>query len=316
MVSTLSLGVGAVLPKGAELVKAVGESGFRGFSRTGGKTAHAVFKPVAVTGALVAGWPALAVAGVVFVADMAAHHELRAHQRRVEGLLGRQEEREYRNRIANQISTDEQLSRAISLMLDGRHSQLELLLLLKDASAEFSLAQQFLQAYGGVVEALTDEDGKVDYRRLEQALGGREKDVDYFVRELHLSQAAIALQRKAIVSDAAGRALDDPGNPYLALRRYYEEKVGALGEAEASVNELVERLSKVELKGRWHDAVRARFQGSEKSVSAREKRFRDQIAPPTVKGDTEIQYVVLASGELHQVVDADEDGILQLEREQ
>ena len=38
-----------VLPKGAKLVKAVGTSGLRGFSRTGGKTAHAVLKPVAVT---------------------------------------------------------------------------------------------------------------------------------------------------------------------------------------------------------------------------------------------------------------------------
>src|SRR5581483_8723131 len=33
-----------VLPKGAELVKAAGTAGFRGFSRSGGQTAHAVLK--------------------------------------------------------------------------------------------------------------------------------------------------------------------------------------------------------------------------------------------------------------------------------
>lgn len=51
-----------VLPKGAELVKAAGTSGFRGFSRTGGKTTHAVLEPVAAGGAIAAGWPVLAVA--------------------------------------------------------------------------------------------------------------------------------------------------------------------------------------------------------------------------------------------------------------
>ena len=42
----------AVLPKGAELVRAIGTDGFRGFSRTDGKTAHAVLKPVAAGGAV------------------------------------------------------------------------------------------------------------------------------------------------------------------------------------------------------------------------------------------------------------------------
>ena len=59
-----------VLPKGAELVKAVGKSGFRGFSRTGDKTAHAVLKPVAAGGPVAAGWPVLAVAGTVLAVDM------------------------------------------------------------------------------------------------------------------------------------------------------------------------------------------------------------------------------------------------------
>ncbi len=101
----------AVLPKGAELVRAVGAEGFRGFSRTGGKTAHAVLKPVAVGGAIAAGWPVLAVAGTVMAVDMAAQREQRAHQRRVEAALARQDERYYRERITSQRSADAQLSR-------------------------------------------------------------------------------------------------------------------------------------------------------------------------------------------------------------
>ncbi len=48
-----------VLPKGAGLVKAAGTSGFRGFSRSGGKTTHAVLKPVDAGTAVTAGWPVL-----------------------------------------------------------------------------------------------------------------------------------------------------------------------------------------------------------------------------------------------------------------
>ncbi|MFC5664224.1 hypothetical protein ACFP3U_14670 [Kitasatospora misakiensis] len=117
-----------VLPKGAELVKAAGTSGFRGFSRSGGKTAHAVLKPVAAGGAVVAGWPVLAVAGTVLAVDMVAQREQRAHQGRVEAILSRQEERAYVERITDQRSADAQLSRAISLMLDGGKPNLELAL--------------------------------------------------------------------------------------------------------------------------------------------------------------------------------------------
>jgi len=108
-----------VLPKGAELVKAVGAEGFRGFSRTGGTTTHAVLKPVAAGGAIAAGWPVLAVAGTVMAVDMAAQREQRAHQRRVEAALARQDERYYRERIKDLRSADAQLSRGITLLLDG-----------------------------------------------------------------------------------------------------------------------------------------------------------------------------------------------------
>ncbi len=175
-----------VLPKGAELVKAVGTSGFRGFSRTDGKTAHAVLKPVAAGGAMAAGWPVLAVAGTVMAVDMVAQREQLAHQRRVEAILGRQEERYYIERIKDQRSADAQLSRAISLILDGHNPNLDLAL--KSAYDEFHRSQQFLEKYNGVIDELVDEDGKVDYHRLEVALGGKTKDVDYFLREIHLAR--------------------------------------------------------------------------------------------------------------------------------
>src|SRR4051812_1828621 len=168
-----------VLPKGAELVKAVGTSGFRGFSRTGGKTAHAVLKPVAAGGAVAAGWPVLAVAGTVMAVDMAAQRQQVAHQRRVETLLGRQEERHYIERIKDQRSADAQLSRAISLLLDGHSPHMELAL--KSADDEFHRSKQFLDSHRGVIDVLLD-DGKVDYRRLEEALGGKTKEVDCFIR--------------------------------------------------------------------------------------------------------------------------------------
>lgn len=163
-----------VLPKGAELVKAVGTEGFRGFSRTGGKTAHAVLTPVAAGGAIAAGWPVLAVAGTVMAVDMVTQREQLAHQRRVETLLGRHEERYYVDRITAQRSADAQLSRAISLMLDGRDPHMELAI--KSAQDEFHRAQQFLDKHRGVIDDLLDDDGKVDYRRLDQALGGGTKD--------------------------------------------------------------------------------------------------------------------------------------------
>ncbi|MEV5318172.1 hypothetical protein AB0K92_11025 [Streptomyces sp. NPDC052687] len=286
-----------VLPKGAELVKAAGTSGFRGFSRTGGTTAHAVLKPVAAGGAVAAGWPVLAVAGTVLAMDMMAQREQRAHQRRVEAVLGRQEERHYVERIAHQRSADAQLSRAASLILDGHHPRLELAL--KSADDEFYRAQQFLEKYRGAVDELVDEDGKADFRRLEEALGGETKETGHFVRELHLARAAIAVQRKALVVHAAAVALADPANPYTALRRFVESQVHRLEDADAVATELTERLGQVQLKGRWYD--------SDKSVSARQELLRAQISPAEVEGDTEIRCVVTSSGRILQVLPPAED---------
>ncbi len=286
-----------MLPKGAELVKAVGKSGFRGFSRTGGKTAHAVLKPVAAGGAVAAGWPVLAVAGTVMAVDMVSQREQRAHQRRVEAILGRQEERHYIERIKDQRSADAQLSRAISLMLDGRNPHLELAL--KSADDEFHRSTQFLDRFRGVIDGLAEEDGKIDYRRLEEKLGGKTKDVDYFVRELHLSRAAIAIKRKALVADAASVALADPSNPYTALRKFLDAEVHQLEQADTAVAELTEQLSVVELKGRWHNR--------DKSVAERQAKLRAQIAPASVDDTAEVLYLATGSGEILQLLPSDAD---------
>lgn len=248
----------------------------------------------------------LAVAGTVLAVDMVAQREQRAHQRRVEALLGRQEERHYIERIKDQRSADAQLSRVISLMLDGHNPHVELAL--KSADDEFYRSQQFLEKHRGVIDELVDEDGKVDYRRLEEALGGKAKETDHFIRELHFARAAIAIRRKAMVADAAAVALADPTNPYAALRRLLESQVHQLNDADAVVNELTERLTQVDLKGRWHD--------SDKSVAARQERLRARVSPPAIDGDTEIRYVMTSSGRILQVLPSAEGEPLQLAQDE
>ena len=78
-------------------------------------------------------------------------------------MLGRQEERYYVERIKDQRSADAQLSRAISLMLDGRNPHLELAL--KSAYDEFHRSEQFLEKHTGVIARLVGSDGKVDFHR-------------------------------------------------------------------------------------------------------------------------------------------------------
>lgn len=287
----------AVLPEGAELVRAVGADGFRGFSRTGGTTTHALLKPVAVGGAAAAGWPVLAVAGTVMAIDMVAQREQRAHQRRVEASLGRQEQRYYVERIKDQRSADAQLSRAITQMLDGCNPRIELAL--KSADDEFFRSQQFLEKYSGVIERLADEGGMVDHRQLERALGGETKQPLHFMRELHLAQAANAIRRKALVLQHSVVALADPGNPYTALRKLMGAESQQLEQADAAVAALTEQLLAVELKGRWHDRA--------KSLADRQDRFRAQVAPLIVEGAAEVLYLSAASGAVFQLLPAGGD---------
>jgi hypothetical protein len=286
-----------VLPKGMELVKAVGQPGFRGFSRTGGKTAHAIVIPVSAGGAVAAGWPVIAVAGTVMAVDMVSQRQQLAHQRRVEAILGRQEERHYIERIKDQRSADTQLSRAISQMLDDRNPHMELAL--KSADDEFHRSTQFLDRFQGVIDRLRDEDGRVDYRRLEETLGGKAKDVDHFVRELHLSRSAIAIKRKALVADAASHALADPSNPYTALRKFLDAEAHQLEQADTAVAELTEQLSAIELKGRWHNR--------DKSLAERQAKLLARIAPPSVDGTAEVLFLATGSGEILQLVPPDAD---------
>lgn len=286
-----------VLPKGAELVKAVGKSGFRGFSRTGGNTAHALLKPVAITGAVAAGWPIFAVAATVTAVDMVVQREVRAHQRRVESLLGRQEERHYISRARDQKSADAQLTRAISLMLDGQNPDLELAR--KSADDEFYIAQQFVEKYHELVDRVVGDDGRADYRRLEEAIGGKERETESFIRDLHLARSAIAIQRKAIIADAAGRAIADPANPYTALRRFMDVQVRELEEAEAAETELTDGLAHLELRGRWYESTKA--------VEAHGELLRARISPPQIDDGPEVRYLLTSSGEILQVLPPRED---------
>lgn len=286
-----------VLPKGAELVRAAGTSGFRGFARSGSRiTSQAVLKPIAAGGALAASWPVFAVAGTVMVMDMVAQRELRAHQRRVEAILGRQEERHYIERIKDQRSADAQLSRTISLMLDGRNPNVELAL--KSADDEFHRSQQFLGKYRGVIEELVDGEGKVDYRRLEKALGGKTKDLDHFFRELHMARGAITIKRKALIADAASVALTDPTNPYSALRKFLDSQAHQLEEADDIAVTITEKLVNVELKGGWPD--------SHKKVHGRQQRLRALATPPSVDEASELRFLRTATGEVVQVVPIEE----------
>jgi hypothetical protein len=291
----------AVLPKGAKLVEAVGKDGFRGFSRTGGKTVHAVLKPVGIGGAAVAGWPILAVAGSVMAMDMLAQRELRAHQRRVETILGRQERRHEVGRIAAQRTTDERLSAAISHVLDGQVPHLEVAL--DRAGVEFHTAAEFLKLNWSLLQVLTEVDGAVDYRELEVALGGETRDLDHFIRELHFARVAVALGRKALLTEAASAALADPENPYLALRKFLERRAVEVEQAEGYEAQVTAALSTLQLKGRWHE--------SQKSITARQITLRQRVAPPQIDPPETVQYVALPSGEIHQLVpvdaEADED---------
>ncbi|EFQ84809.1 hypothetical protein HMPREF0063_10150 [Aeromicrobium marinum DSM 15272] len=282
-----------VLPKGAKLVKAVGQSGFRGFSRTGGKTAQAVLKPVAVGGALAVSWPVFAVAGTVMAVDMAAQRELRAHQRNVEAILGRQEERDYVGRITAQRSADDQLTRAISLMLDGRNPHMELAL--KSSYDEFHRAHESLKKHQETIEMLTEPDGKIDYRKFE-AKFGKTDELDHFSRDLNLARAAVSIRRKALVADAAAVSLQDPNNPYSAMRRFFDSQAGQLTATETLLGDVTERIAAIQLKGGW----------SISKALAKQERIRALVAPTNVD-ESGLQFVTTAEGEILQVIAVDRD---------
>lgn len=61
--------------------------------------------------------------------------------------------------------------------------------------------------------------------------------------------------------------------------------------------ELTERLSAVELKGRWHDR--------DKSVAERQARLCAQIAPASVDDTADVLYLATGSDEILQVPPSD-----------
>lgn len=288
-----------VLPKGAELVRAVGTSGFRGFARGPANiSAQAVLYPVGVGGAAVTGWPILAVGASVMAMDMLAQRERRAHQRRVETILGRQEKRSVDKRISFQRTTDKQLSAAISLMLDGQLPDLDVAR--HRAGDDFEEANIFLEQTWSTIQSLLESDrvsGAVDYRKLEEALGGKTKDLDHFTRELHFARAAVALGRKALLADAAKAALAEPENPYLAFRKSLERQAADVKQAESREAQVTEALTTLELTGRWHE--------TKKSIAGRQTAFRERVTPPRIDPPDTVQYLALPSGEIHQLVPVD-----------
>jgi hypothetical protein len=128
--------------------------------------------------------------------------------------------------------------------------------------------------------------------------------MDYFVRELHLARAAVAIKRKAVVADAASVALADPSNPYTALRKFLDAEVHQLEQADTAVAELTEQLCIVELKGRWYNR--------DKSVAQRQAEFRAHIAPASVDDTAELLYLSTGSGEILQLLPSDADEATQL----
>ncbi|MEW1939494.1 hypothetical protein AB0299_00290 [Pseudarthrobacter sp. NPDC080037] len=285
-----------VLPKGAELVRAVGTSGFRGYAR--GSTsisAQAVLYPVGIGGAAVAGWPILAVGASVMAMDMLAQREQRAHQRRVETILGRQEKRYVDSRIVTQRTTDKQLSAAISLMLDGQLPDLEVAK--HRAGDEFETADIFLGETWAAIQSLLESanvSGAVDYRKLEEALGGKNRDLDHFFRHLYFARAAVVLGRKAILADAAKAALADPDNQYVAFRKSLERSAADVKQAESIEAQVTEALTTLEFTGSWHK--------TKKSITGRQSAFRERVMPSHIDPPDAVQYVALPSGEIHQLV--------------
>lgn len=287
----------AVLPKGAELVRAAGTSGFRGFARGPASiSAQAVLYPVGVGGVAAAGWPLLAVGASVMAMDMLAQREQRAHQRRVETILGRQEKREVDKRIAAQRTTDKQLSAAISLMLDGKLPDLDVAQ--HRAGDEFERADIFLERNWSALQLLMDPDGakdSVDYHKLEEALGDKTKDLDHFVRELHFARAAVALGRKALLAEAANAALADPDNQYLAFRKTLERRAAEVKQAESYEAQLTAALTTLKLTGR-------RWRETKKSIAKRQTALRERVTPPQIDPPDTVQYLALPSGVIHQLV--------------
>ena len=256
-------------------------------------SANALLKPVTIGGVAVAGWPILAVAASVMVLDSVAQREQRAHHRVVESLLKISDNNQYSRRIATQLTTDKRLSSAISRVLDGREPVLDVAL--QEAGAEFHLAVMFLEKHSdALTEILATHAGKpIPFPVVAEALGGPTKDVDRFARELGLARASLAIQRKAILAEAATAAIADPENPYRALRQHLERESADVHRAEELAATLDDALASIELKVRWHDKTSV--------MAQRQSTLRAMAAIPEFDSPDTLQFVALPTGEIYQL---------------
>lgn len=283
-----------VLPKGAELVKAVGQAGFRGFARNSkGIKAQAVLVPAGAAAAAGISWPAVAVAGTVMALDMAMQAEQRENQKRLFALMDRAEDQRYKARITAHRTADQMLSHAVAVMRDGRNPQLDVTR--KAAYDVFHEAALFLDANRDLLEGIIDEEGKVDFRILEKQIGGDLKTTGHFFRELQLAREAISIRRRSLIVDAAAHALEDPTNPYEALQELLSTHVADLERAEAICESLTKQLTSIPMKGRWYD--------SDKAVGLHEIQIHKLAAPPTPPGELEpVRILVTPDGEMQQLI--------------
>ncbi len=245
--------------------------------------------PVGVEEDTVPGWSLLALVTAVMALDMLAQREQRARQRRAEELSWGAERRYHADCIAEQRSADDQLTRAIGLVLDRRDPTLELAL--KSADDVFHRSLLWLEKHAEVMVHLVGEDGKVDYRQLKRDLGG---DPSGFIRDLHLAHAAIAIRRKALLVAAAARGLTDPLDPYMVFRECFTTQDARINYADAIATALSRSLCTVRLRGGWPQPSR--------EVRGQEHAIQTMAFPPTIDGDLTLQFLHDAAGKIFQFV--------------
>jgi hypothetical protein len=92
------------------------------------------------------------------------------------------------------------------------------------------------------------------------------------------------------------------------LREVFTSQAKQLEESEVALAQLNSNLRNVALKGRWHDRIVDRVRSSDRSVAAREDRFHAEFAElPKVEGDAELTFIMTPTGDLLQVLPAEDD---------
>ncbi len=291
----------AHLPAGSELARAAGGAGYRGFAQAGGRiSAHAILKPVGVGAAAATAWPVVAVAVTVMLLDQVAQRQQREFQHRAMQLLQRQAEDAYRQRFSDLQAIDLELSEVIARMLDGQqvYGAWE--------HARFAATQQLVYAKRLISDRLESakavvNDGRADHKSLSRALGGARRPSSQFYKDLELARGAVALGGKAALANAVATALQDPENPYIALRAVLEDRFNEVAVAEAQLEELTSLLSEVRVTG----GGIAWLRDEERNM---QKVLRSQLSRP--EGDEAgrpVRFLAMPSGEVLQVESTRDD---------